>query len=83
MPRSMDQIGGEVDEIIASALLVDESDFDDETSFGEDGFETESLDIVEMAEMIEAEFGVHVPDEDLEDLVTVGQVKEYVAERMD
>lgn len=80
---SLDDVSGTIDEIIASALLVDEDDFDDGTSFGEEGFDAESLDLIEMAEIVEEELGVHIPDEDLEDLLTVGQVKEYVAERVE
>lgn len=72
-----------IDGIVADALLVDESDFDDDTTFDDDGLAAESLDIVEMAELVEDELGVHIPDEDLEELTTVGAVKSYVAERRD
>lgn len=66
-----------VDRIIADVLRVDASEFDDETVFGED-IPVESLDYVEIAETIEFELGVEVPDEDLEDIKTVGDVKAYV-----
>lgn len=72
-----------IDGIIASVLAVQESDLDGETSFGPDGLDAESLDIVEMAEMIEERFGVFIPDEDLQDIETVSDVREYVAERME
>lgn len=72
-----------IDRIVADALLVDESEFDDDTTFDADGLEAESLDIVEMAEFVDDELGVPIPDEDLEDLRTVGDVKSYVAERLD
>ncbi|MEZ3145512.1 phosphopantetheine-binding protein [Halobaculum sp. MBLA0143] len=78
-----DEASETVDEIVADALLVDESEFDDDTPFDDDGLAAESLDIVEMAELVEDELGVHVPDEDLEELTTVGAVKSYVAERRD
>lgn len=79
----LSEIDGVVDDIVASTFLVDEDEFDDETGFGSDGFDAESLDIVEMAELVEDEVGVHIPDEDLEDLDTVGEVKEYVSERVE
>lgn len=69
-----------VDEIVAERLGLAESDFDDETRFEED-VDAESLDLVELAEAVEATVGVHVPDEDLADLETVGEFKAYVAER--
>lgn len=68
-----------VDEIVADVLRIDDSEFDDETVFGED-VPAESLDYVEIAETIEFELGVEVPDEDLQDIETVGDVKAYVAE---
>lgn len=67
-----------VDDIVESTFLVNKSEFDDTTEFGPDGIEAESLDIVEMAEVVEDTFGVHIPDEDLEDVETVGDVKSYI-----
>jgi acyl carrier protein len=72
------QLSNEVDEIVAERLRIDEDEFDDESRFEED-IGAESLDLVELAEAVEAELGVHVPDDDLADLETVGAVKEYVA----
>jgi acyl carrier protein len=72
------QLSNEVDEIVAERLRIDEDEFDDESRF-EDDIGAESLDLVELAEAVEAELGVHVPDDDLADLETVGAVKEYVA----
>lgn len=71
-----------VDEIVADRLSLDEDTFDNETRFEED-LDAESLDIVEVAEAIEATVGVHVPDDDLSYLDTVGDLKAYVAERAD
>jgi acyl carrier protein len=72
------QLSNEVDEIVAERLRIDQDEFDDESRFEED-IGAESLDLVELAEAVEAELGVHVPDDDLADLETVGAVKEYVA----
>lgn len=81
--ESLDDLDGEINAIIASILPAKESELDGETSFGPEGLEAESLDIVEMAEMIEANFGVFIPDEDLQELETVADVREYVAQRME
>lgn len=70
----------EVDEIVAERLGLEAAAFDDDTRFEED-LDAESLDLVELAEAVEATVGVHVPDEDLADLETVGEFKRYVAER--
>lgn len=69
-----------VDEIVADRLSLDPESFGDGMHFAED-LGVESLDIVEIAEAIEATVGVHVPDDDLADLKTVGELKAYVAER--
>lgn len=69
-----------VDEIVADRLSLNKDDFDNRTHFKED-LDVESLDIVEIAETIEATIGVHVPDDDLANLETVGELKAYVTER--
>ena len=70
-----------VEEIVADRLRVDSDAFDDGTPFDGEALDADSLDLVEIAEAIEAEVDVHVPDEDLEDLETVGDLTAYVAER--
>lgn len=73
-----DQISNEVDRIISSSMNVDESEFDEETTFGAEGLDADSLSVVEMAEVVDMELGVKIPDDELTDLETVGDVKEYV-----
>jgi acyl carrier protein len=68
-----------VDEIVSDRLQLNADAFDDETSFEED-LDAESLDMVELAEAVEATVGVHIPDDDLAELETVGAFKEYVEE---
>lgn len=77
MPQAHDET---IDQIIADVLQVDVDEFDDETVFGTD-LEADSLDYVEIAETIEFDIGVHIPDEDLEAIETVGDVKAFVADR--
>lgn len=62
--------------IVADRLRVDHEEFDDSTTF--DDLEAESLDMVEIAEAVEADVGVHVPDEDLAEIDTVSDLKAYV-----
>lgn len=75
-------IDAQIETIIADRLRVDSNSFDDSTEFEGETLNVESLDIVELAEAIEAELGVHIPDEDLADLERVGDLKEYVRERI-
>lgn len=77
---SQENIGGRVAEIIADRLQVDQSDFDEDTEFDSETLDAESLDMVEIAEAVELDVGVHIPDDDLAELETVGQFTEYVRE---
>lgn len=76
-----EELDAEIEGIIATTLRLDRDEFDDETAFGPEGLDADSLSIVEMAETVDMELGVGIPDEDLEDLETVGEVKTYVSER--
>lgn len=75
--------GYEIDTIVHEILRVDSDAFDDDTSFGLDGLDADSLAVVEMAETIGMDLGVDIPDDDFEDLQTVGDVKTYVREHAD
>lgn len=77
---SSDSTLDRVDEIVADVLRIDVDEFDDETHLQED-VDAESLDYVEIAETIEFDVGVEIPDEDLEEIDTVGDLKGYVDER--
>lgn len=71
-----------IDGIVADRCNADQGAFDDSTRFDGDALDADSLDIVEMAEAIDAELGVYIPDEDLEGLETVGDVKAYVRDAL-
>ena len=47
------------------------------TNFKED-LNADSLDLFELAMAIEEEFGVEIPQEDLENVVTVGDAVEFI-----
>lgn len=63
--------------IIADNLGVDEDSITMESSFKED-LNADSLDLFEMVMALEENFGVEIPSEDLEKLVTVSDVVNYV-----
>jgi acyl carrier protein len=43
--------------------------------------DVDSLDLVELAQIVEEEFGVQMREEDLKGIETVGQAIDFVAER--
>jgi acyl carrier protein len=45
--------------------------------------EVDSLDLVELAQIVEDEYGVEVKDSDLDKIETVGDVVDLIAERSD
>ena len=66
-----------VKEIVAESLNVEESTLSETTSFKED-LGADSLDLFELTMALEDEYGIESPSEDLEKIVTVGDVVEYV-----
>ena len=45
--------------------------------------EVDSLDLVELAQIVEDEYGVEIKDSDLDKVETVGDVVDLIAERSD
>lgn len=71
-----------VKEIIAEQLnLEDDSVITPETSLTKD-LEADSLDAVEIIMGIEDEFGIEIPDEDVEKFFLVGDLVKYVEDNM-
>lgn len=66
-----------VKEIIEEKLNADGMDINESTSFKDD-LSADSLDLFEMVMALEDEFGIEIPSEDLEQLLTVGDVLEYM-----
>jgi acyl carrier protein len=66
-----------VKEIIVDQLGVDEDTVTMEASFVDD-LGADSLDIVELVMALEEDFGIEIPDEDAEKIVTVGDAVEYI-----
>lgn len=66
-----------VKEVIEEKLNADGMDITESTSFKDD-LNADSLDLFEMVMALEDEFGIEIPSEDLEELLTVGDVLEYL-----
>ena len=64
-------------ELIAEQLNADADTITLETSFKED-LGADSLDLFELIMALEEEYSVEIPQEDLESLITVGDVVEYL-----
>lgn len=64
-------------EIIAEQLSAEEDTITLKTSFKED-LGADSLDLFELVMALEDEYSVEIPSEDLEKLVTVGDVVNYL-----
>jgi acyl carrier protein len=64
-----DKLGVEEDKIIDSAKYVDDLGAD-------------SLTLVDIAMALEDEFGMKIPDEDIEKITTVGNTLQYIKEHL-
>ncbi|HAI20389.1 MAG TPA: acyl carrier protein [Clostridiales bacterium UBA8153] len=63
----VDQLGIEEGEVVLDASFIDDLGAD-------------SLEIVELIMALEEEFGIAIPDEDVERIRTVGHAVEYIKE---
>ncbi len=63
--------------VVSDQLGVDTTDVVETASFVED-FGADSLDLVELVMAFEDEFGVTIPDEEVEKIKTVGDAVEYI-----
>ena len=66
--------------IIVDKLGVDESEVVSEANFTND-LGADSLDTVELIMEFEKEFDISIPDEDAENIATVGDAVEYLEEK--
>ncbi|HZH14614.1 acyl carrier protein [Archangium gephyra] len=74
---STSAIEAKVKNIIADQLGVGEDEIKPESSFIED-LGADSLDIVELVMAMEEEFEVEIPDEEAENIKTVGDAINYI-----
>jgi acyl carrier protein len=73
----MADVAAKVKAIIVDKLGVDESEVVPNATFTND-LGADSLDTVELIMEFEKEFGVSIPDEDTEKIVTVGDAISYI-----
>ena len=73
-------VGDKVKSIIAEQLGVKKEEVTEEAKFIDD-LGADSLDTVELVMALEEEFGIEIPDEDAEKMVTVGQAVKYIEEK--
>ncbi len=69
-------------EIIADQLEIDAETITADTRLNED-LNADSLDVVEMLMALEDEFGVDIPDEEIEKMKTIGDVANFIQENKD
>jgi acyl carrier protein len=70
-----------VKELIVQQLGVSENEVVPEAKFIDD-LGADSLDLVELVMALEDEYGIEIPDEDAEKIVTVGDALKYIQERI-
>ncbi|MDP6569932.1 MAG: acyl carrier protein [Candidatus Marinimicrobia bacterium] len=70
-----------VKEIIVDKLGVEDSKITMEAKFIDD-LGADSLDTVELIMQFEEEFGIEIPDEEAEDLLSVGQAVDYISTKL-
>ena len=73
-----EEIFEKVKTVIVEQLGIDEESVKMDSSFLDD-LGADSLDIVEFIMALEEEFGLEIPDEDVEKIVTVKDVVEYIS----
>ena len=70
-----------VKEIIIDKLGVEDSKITMEAKFIDD-LGADSLDTVELIMQFEEEFGIEIPDEEAENLLSVGQAVDYISNKL-
>jgi acyl carrier protein len=71
-------VAGRVNHIVVERLGVEGAALVPEANLLDD-LGADSLDVVELVMAIEAEFGIAVPDEDVENIRTIGDIVGYLA----
>jgi acyl carrier protein len=74
---SQEEIQEKVISIVSEQMGVDKSEINKDTSFVND-LNADSLDTVELVMEFEDEFEMSIPDEEAEQIQTVGQAVEYI-----
>ena len=70
-----------VKKMLADQLDVNEDDLTMETNIAKD-LGADSLDVVELLMTIEDEFDIEVPEEEIENIKTIGELTDYIQNNM-
>ena len=68
-------------EILSEFTLVDKSAITRDSGLIND-LELSSLDVINLVVAFEDEFGIEIPDSNIKELVTVGDIEEYLERNM-
>ena len=79
MDRS--QVQSKMRDLLVEELGLDASKINDEATFEED-LEVDSLGVVELLMALEDEFGVRIPDEEAENITSVGEAVDLVLAKL-
>jgi len=77
----MSEYYDKVKEIIIDKLGIEESKITMEAKFIDD-LGADSLDTVELIMQFEEEFGIEIPDDDAESLLSVGKAVDYISNKI-
>lgn len=73
-----EEIIEKVKAVIVEQLNVEEDDVTEDASFVDD-LGADSLDIVELVMALEDKFGISIPDEEAENIKTVGNAVDFIS----
>ena len=80
--NSVEDVFARVRKVIEGELGRKEEEIHLESSFVED-LGADSLDLVELVMHLEEEFSIQIPDDDVEQLKTVGDAVNYIQKKLD
>ena len=72
-----EEIFNKIAELIADNFQLDKDKITMDTNFTKD-LDVDSIDLVEFIMQLEDEFGAEIPDEDAENIATVGDAVKYI-----
>lgn len=78
----MQMVFEKVSEILCDQLDLDEDKVTKEASITED-LGADSLDVVDLVMSLEEEFDIEIPDEQVENIKTVGDIVKYIEDKVD
>jgi acyl carrier protein len=76
----MEALANRVQTIVGNQLGVEEKTLVPEANLLDD-LGADSLDVVELVMALEEEFGIEVPDDDVENIRTIGDIVAYLGKR--